>query len=105
MQIKDLHLGLFLISLVFPKPLYCQAMICEIKYGVKSLDQNALRANLYRKLRNKPLITCNQIGVEHDSNLSPIKNRPIYACCSPMKVTDPSFVGSGSKVKNKESLT
>ena len=75
------------IFLIFPiEPLSARAnqiKICEIIYGKTGLDQKISTNKAGQRSTNNSFEKCSQIGLEHNSNLEPLSNKPIYACCKP----------------------
>ena len=82
---KKILLLFILINLLVISNGSAQKKICHIKFNVKGdvkeLENKVNRLNQIKRFPGNSDFFCYQIGLEHDSNLKPIRSKPIYACC------------------------
>ncbi len=79
------HIILTLIFLSAINQVLSQSKYCDIKYGETASEEELERmhfgANYSEEMKEKYILECYQIGVEHNKNKQPILSKPIYACC------------------------
>ena len=82
---KKILLLFILINLLGISNGSAQKKICHIKFNVKgNIKELENKVNLNNHIKRFPGNSdffCYQIGLAHDSNLKPIRSKPIYACC------------------------
>ena len=76
------------VMLIVSGQVLAQVKICKIKYGLVGIEKRNFDQSLLRKNNNNYPNKCRQIGLEHDEFRRPIPGKPIYACCTEVKVRD-----------------